>query len=187
MRLSSVESDGHARIDATRGATPKIFITRFRLYASTCKLISVLTRGNVLVRKCVAPIHALRVPKGCSTVCRRIRDARGVRFNRLCIASITSSCSHLLIRRYSPVVHWDLSGHRGQADVQYLCMINPSSTLLQRQMARSPAGQRYSSFEGTYRKSALSNSPAALLPEVCGLGTRVLIPDRSQSRISSPL
>ena len=62
------EGDVHARIDATSGATPKICMTRFRLYASTCRLISVLTRGNVLVKKCVLPIQAFRVPKGCSTV-----------------------------------------------------------------------------------------------------------------------
>jgi hypothetical protein len=33
------------------GFTPKICIIRLRLYANTCKLISVLTLGNVLVRK----------------------------------------------------------------------------------------------------------------------------------------
>jgi hypothetical protein len=80
-------------IAAMRGAIPRICIARLRLYASTCKLISVLTRGKVLVRKCVAPIHALSVPKGCSTVWRRIRAARGVRFSRFCIVSNTSSCS----------------------------------------------------------------------------------------------
>src|SRR5450830_569096 len=47
------------------------------LYARTCKLISVLTRALVLVRKCVAPIHALMVPNGCSTVCRRIQALSG--------------------------------------------------------------------------------------------------------------
>ncbi len=36
------------------GAVPRICIARFMLYASTCKLISVLTRGTVLVEKCVA-------------------------------------------------------------------------------------------------------------------------------------
>jgi hypothetical protein len=66
--LSSGESDVHARINATSGATPKICITRFKLYASTCRLISVLTRGSVLVKKCVLPIQAFSVPKGCSTV-----------------------------------------------------------------------------------------------------------------------
>ena len=65
---SSGESNVHARIDAMSGATPKICITRFKLYASTCRLISVLTRGNVLVKKCVLPIQAFSVPKGCSTV-----------------------------------------------------------------------------------------------------------------------
>jgi hypothetical protein len=32
---------------------------------------SMATRPRVFVRKCVAPIHALIVPNGCSTVCRR--------------------------------------------------------------------------------------------------------------------
>lgn len=57
---------------------PKIFIALFKLYADTCRLISVLTRGNVLVRKCVEPIHAFNVPNECSTVCRRSRAACGV-------------------------------------------------------------------------------------------------------------
>ena len=36
------------------------------------------TRFSVRVWKCVAPIHDLIVPKGCSTVCRRTRMASGV-------------------------------------------------------------------------------------------------------------
>jgi hypothetical protein len=40
----------------------RISIARLVLYASTFKLISVRTFGNVLVRKCVAPIHGLTVP-----------------------------------------------------------------------------------------------------------------------------
>src|ERR1022692_425133 len=137
-----------ALIAAMSGAIPRICIARFRLYARTCKLISVLTRGNVLVRKCVAPIQALSVPKGCSTVCRRMRDALGVRFKRLCIASSTFSCSHRAMRRLSLVVHWDLIGHRGQADDQYLLILSPCSIVVKRQMARWPAGHRYSSFDG---------------------------------------
>ena len=42
-----------------------ICITRFKLYARTCKLISVRTPGNRFVRKCVAPIHDLNVLKVC--------------------------------------------------------------------------------------------------------------------------
>ena len=42
------------------------------LYASTCKLISVLTRSSVFMVKCVAPIHDLSVPCGCSTVALRV-------------------------------------------------------------------------------------------------------------------
>src|SRR5450830_1670453 len=79
--------------------TPSILIIRFMLYARTCKLISVLTRALVLVSKCVAPIHALMVPNGCSTVCRRIRIASGVRSSRSCMASSTDSCSHRATRR----------------------------------------------------------------------------------------
>ena len=40
-----------ALIAAMSGAIPRICIARFMLYANTCKLISVLTRGIVLVRK----------------------------------------------------------------------------------------------------------------------------------------
>ncbi|CAH2809020.1 MAG: 16S rRNA (uracil(1498)-N(3))-methyltransferase (EC, partial [uncultured Caballeronia sp.] len=40
------------------------------LQASTCKLISVLTRSMVRASKRAAAIHALIVPNGCSTVCR---------------------------------------------------------------------------------------------------------------------
>jgi hypothetical protein len=46
-------------------------MTRVRLQANTCKAISEATRGSVFIRKCVAPIRALIVPKGCSTVSRR--------------------------------------------------------------------------------------------------------------------
>ena len=40
-----------ARIAFMSGAIPTTRIARFRLYARMCKLISVLTRGIVLVRK----------------------------------------------------------------------------------------------------------------------------------------
>ena len=62
-----------------RDLVPIMFIIRFMLYASTCRLISVLTRSSVLVRKCVEPIQAFSVPNGCSTVARRIRIASGLR------------------------------------------------------------------------------------------------------------
>ena len=42
--------------------TPEICVIRFRLWAITSELISLLTRGNVPVRKCIAPIDALSVP-----------------------------------------------------------------------------------------------------------------------------
>ena len=47
---------------------PTIFMTRVRLYASTCSAISLATCGIVFIRKCVAPMRALIVPKGCATV-----------------------------------------------------------------------------------------------------------------------
>ena len=89
-----------------------------------------------LVRKCVEPIHALSVPKGCSTVCRRSRDASGVLSKRFCIASRTRSCSQRAMRRYWLVVHCALIGHFGHAEDQYLCKVMPFSTVVKRQMAR---------------------------------------------------
>jgi len=41
----------YARTKAIRSCVPKMFSTRFRLYARTCRLISVRTLGNVFVRK----------------------------------------------------------------------------------------------------------------------------------------
>jgi hypothetical protein len=40
--------------------------------------------------------------------------------NRLLILSKASSCSQRAIRRFVSVVHWDLIGHMGQDDDQYL-------------------------------------------------------------------
>src|SRR5204862_3295830 len=66
----------------------------------TWRLISVRTLSRVRVRKWVAPIQALRVPNGCSTVCRRTPMASGMRSSRSCILSSTSSFSQrLMIRR----------------------------------------------------------------------------------------
>lgn len=55
-------------------------------------------------------------------------EARGVRLSRFCMVSSTSSCSHRAMRRFSPLVHCDVMGQRGQADDQYLWIVNPSST-----------------------------------------------------------
>ena len=41
----------YALIALISGPVPRILIARFKLYARTCKLISVRTRGSVLVRK----------------------------------------------------------------------------------------------------------------------------------------
>ncbi|MEA3085649.1 MAG: hypothetical protein QOC89_3346 [Paraburkholderia sp.] len=68
-------------------------MTRFMLYASTCKLISVLTRSMVPVRKWVAPIHALIVPNGCSTVCRRMPYMR-----RPVVAEVKTSVSAAVLK-----------------------------------------------------------------------------------------
>jgi hypothetical protein len=43
----------------------------------------VLTRFKVRVKKWVEPIHDLKVPKGCSTVCRRMPMADGGNFENL--------------------------------------------------------------------------------------------------------
>src|SRR5947207_11211181 len=72
-------------IAAFSGPTPKILIIRLRLYARTWRLISVRTLSRVRVRKWVGPIQALRVPNGCSTVCRRTPMASGIRSSRSCI------------------------------------------------------------------------------------------------------
>ena len=50
------------------GWMPTMFITRVRLQASTWSAISEATRGSVFIKKCVAFIRALIVPKGCATV-----------------------------------------------------------------------------------------------------------------------
>jgi hypothetical protein len=56
---------------AVGGAIARMFMTRVRLQASTCKAISVAARGKPFIRKWLAPIRALIVPNGCSTVSRR--------------------------------------------------------------------------------------------------------------------
>src|SRR5215469_6065450 len=66
-------------------------------------------------RKCVAPIHDLKVPKGCSTVCRRTPMASGIRSSLACIASRTPSCCQRLIRFSLSSVHLGLRGQVKQA------------------------------------------------------------------------
>ena len=97
---------------------PNIVTIRFMLYASTCKLISALTRSRVLVRKCVDPIQDLMVPKGCSTVWRRMRIASGVWSKRRCTVSRTSSCSQRDIRRHPLGVHCALTAQVLQLELQ---------------------------------------------------------------------
>ena len=99
QQIGSAKRPFQALMAAIRVAIPTICITRFRLYASTCKLISVCTCSSVRIRKCLAPIQNLMVPKGCSTVCLRMRITFGLPSSRFCIASRTSSCSQRLTRR----------------------------------------------------------------------------------------
>jgi hypothetical protein len=47
-------AQGGTLIAAISGWIPMIFMTRVRLYANTCRAISVATFGSRLVRKCVA-------------------------------------------------------------------------------------------------------------------------------------
>ena len=63
--------------------------------------ISAATRGSVFIRNWVAPIRALIVPKGCSTVSRRFS---GCSSSRRCTASRTCSWSHREISRSLLVV-----------------------------------------------------------------------------------
>ena len=79
-----------ARSASIKGPVPMIFITRFRLYARTCRLISALTLGSRRHKKCVVPIQALIVPNGCSAVRRRTCIASGLASSRLCILSSRS-------------------------------------------------------------------------------------------------
>jgi hypothetical protein len=73
VSLRWLELDGppQVRIAAINCRFPKIAIALFRLYAKTWRLISVLTFFKVLIWKCVEPVQAFKVPKGCSDVCRR--------------------------------------------------------------------------------------------------------------------
>jgi hypothetical protein len=61
------------------------------------------------------PIHDLKVPKGCSTVCRRTPMASGIRSSLACIASRTRSCFQRLIRFNLSGVHLGLRGQVKQA------------------------------------------------------------------------
>src|SRR5262249_29018396 len=70
-------SPHYAAIASIIFSTPTIFSTRVKLYVSTQSAISAATFGNVVHRKCVAPMRIFMVPKGCSTVSRRVRMASG--------------------------------------------------------------------------------------------------------------
>ena len=53
-----------------------MFMTRVKLQASTLSAISVRTFFSLFIRKWVAPIRALIVPNGCSTVSRHPSSPR---------------------------------------------------------------------------------------------------------------
>src|ERR1700723_426466 len=63
----------------------------------------------------VPPIHALSVPNGCSTVCRRIVMASGMWSSLACILSSTLSCSQRFRRLTLSGVHRGLSAQVGHA------------------------------------------------------------------------
>jgi len=71
-----------AAVSFLSAASPNSEIIRFRLSAITWRLISALTLQSVLARKCVAPIQALIVENGCSTVRLRMVMAFGMLSSR---------------------------------------------------------------------------------------------------------
>lgn len=73
---------------------------------------------KILVRKCALPIHNLIVPKGCSTVWRRMRILSGVRSRRVCMDSRTSSRSQRVTRHCLLGVHFSLKAHCLQFELQ---------------------------------------------------------------------
>jgi hypothetical protein len=98
---------------------PRIAMTRLRLYASTCRLISVLTFSSRLVRKCVDPIQCFKVPNTCSMVRRRTVICCGFWSSRVWRRSSTSSCSQRRTRRTLSVVHCARRAQLPQASLQY--------------------------------------------------------------------
>ena len=76
IRRGTVNEEGYYALIAWISCFgPRIFVTRVRLYARTLNAISVFTFFNRFIRKWVAPMRILMVPKGCSTVSRRTRMA----------------------------------------------------------------------------------------------------------------
>src|SRR5674476_1364056 len=87
-------------------------------HTPAAQLYTSLFVGSVFIRKWVAPIRALIVPKGCSTVSRRSRIFSGCSSSLRCTASRMCSCSHRVIRRSLPVVQLFLMPQLWQALVQ---------------------------------------------------------------------
>ena len=75
-------------------------------------------RVDILTYSSDRHIVALMVPRGCSTVSRRVRMAYGFSSSRRWTASKTCSCSHRLTRRSVAGVHRSLRAQRPQTLVQ---------------------------------------------------------------------
>lgn len=109
-----------------------IFGTRVMLQARTCKAISVATLFRRLILTCVAPMHDLIVPQGCSTVILRTAGCVGSWSGRSCTLSGTSSYSLRRMRRSVLLVQLSLMTQPAQMlDLQTL-MALPSCGALNR-------------------------------------------------------
>lgn len=90
---------------AIRRDSPTMLITRVRLQEITCSAISAATFRRRSITKWIAPIGVLIVPKGCSTLSRRVRMASGSESRRLWKASTAPSCSYRVMRGSLDGVH----------------------------------------------------------------------------------
>lgn len=105
LRDAREKTFNYVLIAAISCLVPTIFMTRVRLWASTCRAISLATRGSRLHQEVRRPHARNMVPKGCSTVSRRWRMASGSSSSLRRTASSTCSCSQRLIRRSLASVH----------------------------------------------------------------------------------
>src|SRR5262249_61320412 len=98
------ESGGAPRRDCRHNRLDAKDIQCTRQIVGEHSAISLATLGRVFIKKRVAAIRILIVPKGCSTVSRRVRMAPGFLSSLACTASTISSFSHRVMRRSLPVV-----------------------------------------------------------------------------------
>ena len=126
---------------------------------------------EVLVRKWVLPIHALSVPNGCSTVCRRIVMASGMWSSLACILSSTLSRSQrfrrLILSACSEACRsqprkFAIAAHRGCAQY-WVCSAR---------LSRAHAKRVHSPHHPRPNRSCVipRRAGAVLLPLVQGLG-----------------